>query len=76
MTILQLCLWAFIITEVIDITAPVLEKLKTRRKLKRKIKFNLRQYENAASDCWAGYFYGKAKQFENELRETRYFNYD
>ena len=32
------------------------------RKLRRKIKFNLRQYENAASDCWAGYFYGKARR--------------
>lgn len=75
-TILQLCLWAFIITEVIDITAPVLEKLKTRRKLKRLVKSNMRLYENADSDYKAGFFYGKAKLFEQKLKETRYFYYD
>lgn len=75
-TILQLCLWAFIITEVIDITAPVLEKLKTRRKLKRLVKSNMRLYKNADTDYEAGFFYGQAKLFEKELKETRYFDYD
>ena len=75
-TILQLCLWAFIITEVIDITAPVLEKLKTRRKLKRLVKSNMRLYENADTDYEAGFFYGKAKRYEKEFKETRFFDYE
>lgn len=75
-TILQICLWAFIIIEVIDITAPVLEKLKTRRKLKRLVKSNMRLYENADNDYEAGFFYGQAKLFEQKLKETRYFDYE
>ena len=74
--IIQFFLWAFIINEILDRLAPLLEKLDRRRRLKELIKLNLRMSENALTDYAAGYFYGKAKQFENELRETRYFNYD
>ena len=73
---IQVCLWLFLLDRICEIILPIAEVMKHRRKLRRIIKFNLRQYENAASDCWAGYFYGKAKLYEKELKETRYFDYD
>jgi hypothetical protein len=32
--------------------------------------------EAADSDYKSGFFYGKAKQFEQKLSETRYFDYE
>lgn len=71
--IIQFFLWAFIITEILDRLAPLLEKLDRRRRLKELIKLNMRMSENALTDYAAGYFYGKAKQYEIELQETRLF---
>lgn len=32
--------------------------------------------KNADSDYIAGFFYGKAKLYEKELKETRFFDYE
>ena len=36
----------------------------------------MRLSKKADSDYKAGFFYGKAKLFEQKLKETRYFDYD
>lgn len=50
--------------------------LKRRRKLRKLVKMYLRLSKNADSDYKSGFFYGKAKLFEQKLKETRYFDYD
>ena len=47
--------------------------MKRRRKLRRLVRLYMRLSDNADSDYKAGFFYGIAKHYENELKETRYF---
>ena len=43
---------------------------------KRAARKYMRLSKKADSDYKAGFFYGKAKLFEQKLKETRYFDYD
>ena len=74
--IIQVCLWLFVLSELYERLSPKLEILKRRRKLRRLFKMYLRLSKNADSDYKAGFFYGKAKQFEQKLKETRFFDYE
>ena len=73
---IQISLWLFVIGEITERIGPLFERLKRRRKLKKLVKMNKRLSEKADSDYKAGFFYGKAKQYENELKEMRYFYYE
>jgi len=73
---IQISLWLFVIGEIAERIGPLLERLKRRRKLKKLVKMNKKLSDKADSDYKAGFFYGKAKQYENELKEMRYFDYE
>lgn len=74
--IIQVCLWLFVLNEIYERLSPMLDILKKRIQYKRVAKTYMRLSEKADSDYKAGFFYGKAKLFEQKLKETRYFNYD
>ena len=74
--IIQVLLWAFVIYETCEKIHPFTDILKRRRKLKRLVKMNMRLSKNADSDYKAGFYYGKAKHYEKELKETRFFDYE
>lgn len=74
--IIQVCLWLFVMSEICERLSPMLAIMKRRRKLRRLFKMYLRLSENADSDYKSGFYYGKAKQFELKLKETRYFDYE
>ena len=74
--IFQVCLWLFVLNELYERLSPKLDIFKRRIKYKEAVKNYMRLYEAAPNDLYAGYFYGKAKLFEQKLKETRYFNYD
>lgn len=74
--IIQVCLWIFVLNEIYEKLLPMLNILKQRLKYRRSAKMYMHLSENADSDYKAGFFYGKAKLFEQKLKETRYFNYD
>ena len=73
---IQIFLWAFLLFELSELISPIMEILRRRMKLRRLVKANMKLSENADSDYIAGFFYGKAKRYEKELKETRYFDYD
>jgi len=73
---IQICLWLFVLNEIADRIAPLQETWKRRSRLKKLVKMNKRLSDKADSDYKAGFFYGKAKQYENELKEMRYFDYE
>lgn len=74
--IIQVCLWLFVLNEIYERLSPKLDILKRRKKYKEAIKNYMRLSESAPNDLYAGYFYGKAKLFEQKLKETRYFDYE
>ena len=74
--IIQIFLWAFLLFELSELISPIMEILRRRMKLRRLVKVNMKLSENADSDYIAGFFYGKAKQFEQKLKETRFFDYE
>lgn len=74
--IIQVCLWLFVLSEIYERLSPQMDILKRRRKLRKLVKMYLRLSKNADSDYKAGFFYGKAKQFEQKLKETRFFDYE
>lgn len=74
--IIQVCLWLFVLNELYERLSPKLDIMKKRIKYKRTARSYMRLSENAENDYKAGFFYGKAKQFEQKLKETRYFYYD
>jgi hypothetical protein len=74
--IIQVCLWLFVLNEIYERLSPMLGILKKRIQYKRTAKTYMRLSKKADSDYKAGFFYGKAKLFEQKLKETRYFDYD
>lgn len=74
--IIQVCLWLFVLNEIYERLLPMLDILKKRIQYKRTAKTYMRLSKKADSDYKAGFFYGKAKLFEQKLKETRYFDYD
>lgn len=74
--LIQFSLWVFVLYRLDIILTPKVEILKKRIKLKRSARMYMRLSEKADSDYKSGFFYGKAKQFEQKLRETRYFDYE
>lgn len=74
--IIQVSLWLFVLNEIYERLSPMLDILKQRMKYRRSAKMYMRLYEAADSDYKSGFFYGKAKLFEQKLKETRYFDYE
>lgn len=74
--LIQFSLWVFVLYRLDIILTPKVEIFKKRIKLKRSARMYMRLSEKADSDYKSGFFYGKAKQFEQKLRETRYFDYE
>lgn len=74
--LIQFSLWLFLLYRLDNILTPKIEIFKKRIKLKRSARMYHRLSEAADSDYKSGFFYGKAKQFEQKLRETRYFDYE
>ena len=74
--IIQVCLWLFVLNELYERLSPKLDILKKRIQYKKAAKAYMRLSENADSDYKSGFFYGKAKQFEQKLKETRFFYYE
>lgn len=74
--IIQVCLWLFVLNEIYERLSPMLDILKKRIQYKRTAKTYMCLSKKADSDYKAGFFYGKAKLFEQKLKETRYFDYD
>ena len=74
--IIQVCLWLFVLNEIYERLSPKLDILKKRIKYKRAAKSYMKLSKNADSDYKAGFFYGKAKLFEQKLKETRFFDYE
>ena len=74
--IIQICLWAFLLFELSELISPIMEIIRRRMKLRRLVKANMKLSENADSDYIAGFFYGKAKRYEKELKETRFFDHE
>lgn len=74
--IIQVCLWLFVLNEIYERLSPMLDILKKRIQYKRTAKTYMRLSKKADSDYKAGFFYGKAKQFEQKLKETRFFDYE
>lgn len=74
--IIQVCLWLFVLNEIYERLSPMLDILKKRIQYKRTAKTYMRLSKKADSDYKAGFFYGKAKLFEQKLKETRYIDYD
>ena len=74
--IIQVCLWLFVLNEIYERLSPMLDMLKKRIQYKRTARKYMRLSKKADSDYKAGFFYGKAKLFEQKLKETRYFDYD
>ena len=75
-SIIQVCLWLFVLNEIYEWLSPMLDIFKRRIKYKKAIKNYMRLSELASNDLYAGYFYGKAKLFEQKLKETRYIDYE
>ena len=73
---IQVCLWLFVLSELYEMLSPKLDILKKRIQYKRTARKYMRLSKKADSDYKAGFFYGKAKLFEQKLKETRYFDYD
>lgn len=73
---IQVCLWLFVLSEIYEMLSPKLDILKKRIQYKRAARKYMRLSKKADSDYKAGFFYGKAKLFEQKLKETRYFDYD
>lgn len=74
--IIQVCLWLFVLNEIYERLSPKMDILKKRIQYKRAARSYMKLSKNADSDYKAGFFYGKAKLFEQKLRETRYFDYE
>ena len=74
--IIQVTLWLFILIQLADMISPKLDILKRRLRYRRAAKMYMRLSRSADSDYKSGFFYGKAKLFEQKLKETRYFDYD
>ena len=74
--IIQVCLWLFVLSQIYERISPKMDILKKRLKYKRAVKMYMRLSQTADSDYKSGFFYGKAKLFEQKLKETRYFDYD
>lgn len=74
--IIQIALWLFVLYHVAGLISPKIDILKERAKYKKSARMYMRLSRKADSDYKSGFFYGKAKQFEQKLRETRYINYD
>lgn len=74
--ILQVCLWLFVASQIYERLSPKMDILKRRIKYKKAAKMYMRLSQTADNDYKSGFFYGKAKLFEQKLKETRYFNYD
>lgn len=74
--IIQVCLWLFVLSELHDRISPKLDILKQRIKYRKAAKMYMKLSNEADSDYKSGFFYGKAKQFEQKLSETRYFDYE
>lgn len=74
--IIQVCLWLFVLNEICERLSPMLDILKKRIQYKRTAKTYMRLSKKADSDYKAGFFYGKAKLFEQKLKETRFFDYE
>lgn len=74
--IIQVCLWLFVLNEIYERLSPMLDILKKRIQYKRTAKTYMRLSKKADSDYKAGFFYGKAKLFEQKLKETRFFDYE
>lgn len=74
--LIQFSLWVFVLYRLGIILTPKVEIFKKRIKLKRSARMYMRLSKAADSDYKSGFFYGKAKQFEQKLRETRYFDYE
>lgn len=70
---IQVCLWLFLLVRISEMISPIAPIMKRRRKLRRLVRLYMRLSDNADSDYKAGFFYGIAKHYENELKETRYF---
>lgn len=75
-TIIQIALWLFVLYHVAGLVLPKLDILKERAKYKKSARMYRRLSRTADSDYKSGFYYGKAKFFENKLNETRYINYD
>lgn len=73
---IQISLWLFVLGEIAERIGPLFDRLKRRRRLRKLVKMNLRLSSNADSDYKAGFFYGRAKLYENKLKETRLFDYE
>lgn len=66
--IIQFCLWVFVGTVIIEKVAPISDILKKKAKYKRAAKMYMLLSKAADSDYKAGFFYGKAKLFEQKAR--------
>ena len=66
--IIQVCLWVFVGTVLIEKIAPKIDILKKKAKYKRAAKQYMLLSKAADSDYKAGFFYGKAKLFEQKAR--------
>lgn len=74
--IIQVCLWLFVLSELYEMISPKLDILQQRMKYRKTAKMYMKLSNEADSDYKSGFFYGKAKQFEQKLNETRYFDYE
>ena len=72
---IQVCLWLFVLSEIYEMLSPKLDIWKKSIQYKRTARKYMRLSKKADSDYKAGFFYGKAKLFEQKLKETRYFDY-
>lgn len=73
---LQVFLLAFAVSSLYDLISPKAKILKKRIKLRRAAKMYMQLSEAVDNDYDSGFFYGKAKLFEQKLKETRYFDYE
>lgn len=66
--LLQICLWVFVGTVIIEKVSPSIDILKKKAKYKKAAKMYMLLSKAADSDYKAGFFYGKAKLFEQKAR--------
>ena len=74
--VIQTSLWLFVLCSLWEMISPKIDILKERIKYKKAAKMYMRLSRKADSDYKSGFFYGKAKLFEQKLSETRYFDYE
>ena len=66
--LLQICLWVFVGTVIIEKVSPSIDILKKKAKYKKAAKMYMLLSKAADSDYKAGFFYGKSKLFEQKAR--------